>query len=271
MSATNARPLEGKRVVVTRAPEQSRRLARALEDFGAQIVYLPAIEFAEPEDFAPLDRAIESLERFHWIVFTSANAVRFFARRAQTLGRRISGDGAARPKVAAVGSATAEAAKIAGLTVDCTARRATGAELAAELGNRVRGQRVLLPASDRAREELPRALAAAGAEVVAAVAYRTIVTAADDSSLELLRRGAADVVTFASPSAFLSLAEQLGREALGKFVLAAIGPTTARAIRAAGLPVAIEARESGTAGLAKAIAEYFACPAERDAEGAKRK
>jgi uroporphyrinogen-III synthase len=269
--AINAKPLEGKYVVVTRAPEQAAGLARALEALGARVVFLPAIEFAEPADLAPLDRAIEALEGFDWVFLTSANAARFFARRTHTLGCGLSANTAPRPKVAAIGRATAEAAEAAGLPVDSIARRSTGEELARELREQLRGRRVLLPTSDRARDELPRALAAAGAEVVQAVAYGTVARPADDSALEPLRRGAVDIVTFASPSAFLSLAEQLGLETVGKLTLAAIGPTTARAIRAAGLAVAIEARESSSAGLAEAIAEHFTCPAERGAEGAKRK
>jgi uroporphyrinogen-III synthase len=271
-NGTSSKPLEGKRVVVTRAPEQSAALARALGALGASVVFLPAIEFAEPEDFAPLDRAIRSLERFDWLVFTSGNAVRFFARRARTLGREFSGTGGQHPKVAAIGRATAEAARGAWLPVDYTAHRSTGDELARELRDQVRGGRVLLPVSDRARDELPRALAAVGAEVVQAIAYRTVSAAADDAALELLRGGEVDVVTFASPSAFLSLAEQVGLETLGKLTLAAIGPTTAQAIRAAGLAAAIEAREASSTGLAEAIAHYFICPDEerRDAEAAEK-
>jgi uroporphyrinogen-III synthase len=283
--ATDAKPLEGKRVVVTRASEQSAGLARALEALGAEVIFLPAIQFAEPEDSAALDRAIASLERFDWLVFTSGNAVRFFARRAAALGASLSAPAArlgGRPKVAVVGEATAQAARAAGFSVEYVARRATASDLARELRDAVRRRRarlgrVLVPSSDRAADDFPRALAEAGAEVACPVAYRTLAAPADTAVLETLRRGEADVVSFASPSAFTGLASQLGEQALARCVLAAIGPTTARAIRDAGLPVAIEARTSTAAGLAEAIAAYFTASAvapraagAADPEGAKR-
>jgi uroporphyrinogen-III synthase len=269
----SGKPLEGKRVVVTRAPEQSAGFARELESLGAEVIFLPAIQFAEPEDYAALDQAIGSLARFDWLIFTSGNAVRFFARRAAALGARLSAPGL---KVAAVGGATAEAARAAGFSVDHVARRATGSDLARELRDAVEGRRVLVPSSDRASDAFARALVEAGAEVARPIAYRTLAAPADAPALETLRRGEADAVTFASPSAFAGVARHLGREALGGFALAAIGPTTARAIRAAGLPVAVEARESTAAGLAEAIAAYFTgsaatrAVAAADPEGANR-
>jgi len=278
--ATSAKPLEGKRVVVTRAPEQAGALARELEALGAQVVFLPAIQFADPLDFAALDGAIETLEKFDWLIFTSQNAVRFFARRAAALGKNVSAAAAGpagRTRIAVIGQATARAARSAGFAIDYAATRSTGNDLASELSEAVRSRRVLVPASDRAGEELPGVLARAGAEVVRVVAYRTVAAPAADSALETLRRGEVDVVSFASPSAFIALAGQLGREALARLVLAAIGPTTARAIRAAGLPVAIEARKSNSAGLAEAIADYFSASAapsrfagSTDAQGAEK-
>jgi uroporphyrinogen-III synthase len=272
----SAKPLEGKRVVVTRAPEQAAGLARALEDLGAEVIFLPAIQFAEPEDYAALDQAIASLAQVDWLIFTSGNAVRFFARRAAALGAGLS-PAAPGLKVAVVGGATAEAARAAGFSVDYVARRATGSDLARELGGAVKGRRVLVPSSDRASDDFARALAEAGAEVARPIAYRTLAGPADAPVLETLRRGEADAVTFASPSAFAGVARQLGARALARFALAAIGPTTAQAIRDAGLTVAVEARESTAAGLAEAIAAYFtasaAAPrpvAAADAEGANR-
>lgn len=262
MADTKHKPLAGKRVVITRAPEQAQELVRRLEDLGAEILLLPAVSFGVPDDTAQLDAALCQLDQFHWILFTSRNAVGFFAQRCRALGINAAAWQSPEARVGVVGSATAEAAREEGLRVDHIAKQFRGEALATELRDSLTGCRVLLPRSDRAGEELPSALHAAGAEVVEVIAYRTAKPERSDAGvIERVRRGEADVVAFASPSAFHHFAEEIGIEALaglGRRVrFAAIGTTTARAIREAGVPVEIEATESTSAGLAAAIASYY--------------
>ena len=126
-----ARPLEGKRVVVTRAVEQARDLMARLENMGATVLLFPAVSFSEPSDTAELDRAIRSLAEFDWILFTSANAVRFFAGRCRKLGVEPSQEG--NYLCAAVGPATASAVAAEGFSVDHVAQEFLGAALAREL------------------------------------------------------------------------------------------------------------------------------------------
>ena len=121
---------------------------------------------------------------------------------------------------------------------------------------------MLLPRSDRAGTDLPAALRALGAEVSDLVAYQTAAPETyDRTTAETIRRGEVDVITLMSPSAFHHLAEQISVENLSqatqRVALAAIGPITSAAIREAGLPVAIEAREATTAALVAAIVEHF--------------
>ncbi len=269
MATTKPTPLAGKRIVVTRAPEQAGELIRQLSELGAEVLHLPAVTFSDPPDPAPLDKAIQSLRSFHWVLFTSQNALTFFVKRCKLLGANLQGDlrpsGAVHPvspMIAAVGPATAEAARKEGLRVDFVASRFRGAALAAELGGRLGGRRVLLPRSDRASPELPEALVAQGAEVVHVVAYHTGAPESFDRSLaEAIGRGEVDVLTFLSPSAFHHVLEEIGLETLrsltDRVALAAIGPVTAAAIREAGLPVEIEAGESTAAAVVSAITHYF--------------
>ena len=266
MAAPNATPLAGRRVVVTRAPEQAGELIRVLEQLGAQVLLLPAVAFSDPAGPAPLDQAIASFAQFDWLLFTSRNAVHFFAKRCRALGApqagKLGGESASGPRVAAVGPATAEAAAQEGFRVDYVAREFRGAALAAELAPRLKGKRVLLPRSDRAGADLPAALRANGAEVMDVVAYQTTAPEGFHSGVvEAIRRGEVDVITLMSPSAFHHLAEQVGaenlREVTRRVALAAIGPVTSAAICEAGLPVAIEARESTGAALVAAIADYI--------------
>ena len=100
------------------------------------------------------------------------------------------------------------------------------------------------------------------ANVTEVIAYRTVAPAAlDPAVLARIRGGETDAVVFASPSAFHNLTGILGAGDMKKLSesaqFAAIGPTTAAAMRAAGVRVEIEAEESSAAGLADAIAKYF--------------
>ncbi len=266
------KPLAGKRVVVTRAAEQAGELVRALEENGAEVLLLPSVSFAEAEDKHPLDAAIHSLYRFDWLLLTSQNAVRFFSARCHALGIEPSALVGALPRVAAVGPATADSARKAGFNVKFVASRNTGEGLAAELRDDLLGKKVLLPRSDHASNDLPAALSRAGADVTEVIAYRTVaLRPAESGALEEVRQGRADVVTFASPSAFHAFASQVGADVLrplaGRMTFAAIGPVTARAIREAGFTAEIEAGESTAAGLVEAIISW--CSPGRASPGAQ--
>jgi len=246
--------------VVTRAPEQAGDLARLLAERGAEVVLCPLVAFERPADCSALDAALLRLTTFDWLLFTSQNAVRFFEERRRELQAALQWG---RPRVAAVGPATAKAARDLGYGVEYVSQEATGEALSRELQAELVGRSVLLPRSDRAREELPRTLEAAGARVTEVVAYHTVPAPADaESALEQIRAGKVDVVTLASPSAFEHLSEQIGAGTLaalagrGRLSLAAIGPVTAAAIRQAGLPVAVVPSKPGAGALVEALAAH---------------
>jgi uroporphyrinogen III methyltransferase/synthase len=269
-------PLAGRRVVVTRAPEQVGELIGALERLGAEVLLLPTVEFAPPEDFSALDDAIARFAVFDWILFTSRNAVRFFARRLrEKVEQRRTSELLARCRAAAVGPATAEAATKEGFRVDYVAENHSGEGLARELAGSVRGRRVLLPRSERADDRLPAALREAGAEVSEVVAYRTTAPKSlDPHALESVRGGEVDAVIFASPSAFHNLCGWIPANELAELSqrveFAAIGPTTARALREAGAQVAIEAPDASASALAEAIASYYQRQPKKQPAAARR-
>jgi uroporphyrinogen-III synthase len=254
------RPLEGKRVVVTRSVEQARDLMARLENMGATVLLFPAVSFSEPSDTAELDRAIRSLVAFDWILFTSANAARFFAARCRKLGVEPSQEG--NYLCAAVGPATASAVAAEGFSVDYVAQEFLGASLAQELSASLGGKKILLPRSERAKPDLPHALRAVGAEVTEVVAYHTGgVGVIDPGVMRAIREAQVDVISFFSPSAIENMRADLGEEVLSRLgaraALAAVGPVTAAALRSAGLPVAIEAPFATAESMAAAIANYF--------------
>ncbi len=272
MDTANGKPLAGKRIVVTRAPEQAGDFICALEDRGAEVLLLPAVTFEDPSDTAPLDQAIAAFEKFDWVIFTSQNSVHFFLKRSQVLGRKPDqAPSGRRPLIAAVGPMTATVAREQGFCVDFIAAESNSYGLAEELGPHIGGRKVLLPRSDRAAADLPEALRGAGAAVTDVVAYQTCAPEmAGGDVIGAIRRGDVDVVTFFSPSAVRHLADEVGwvdlRNATDRVVLATIGPTTARALNEMRLPVQIEAREASADSLVVAICEYYL---QRNASGAK--
>ena len=254
-------PLAGKRVVVTRAEDQASELVGALEALGAEVLQMPTVSFAPPKDSTELDAALRNKKDVDWILFTSQNAVRFLFLRACEL-THVQPVQPPRPKIAAVGWATAQAAKNLDLRVDYVARTQTGESLAAELRDQLAGKSVLLPRSDRVDDRLPEALREAGARVKEVVAYRTLPPESlDPEILDALRNAEVAAIVFASPSAYHNLEAFIPPaelKALSERVqFATIGSTTTRAIREAGARVAIEANDSSAAGLADAIAKYF--------------
>jgi uroporphyrinogen-III synthase len=256
------KPLAGKRVVLTRAPEQAAELAGRLHAMGAEVLLMPTVAFAPPENTSAVDAAIEQLDQFDWILLTSMNVVRFFIWRMQSKD----GFSALRStKVGAVGPGTAILSQSEGLDVDYVAKKGTGESLAKELAESIDGCRILLPRSDRADDRLPALLREAGADVTEVIAYRTVKPETlDPEVLGRLRHAEVDAIVFASPSAFNHLCDAVPAEELAKLServqFAAIGPTTTKALEAAGVRVAIQAKEASPESLADAIAKRFEGP-----------
>jgi uroporphyrinogen III methyltransferase/synthase len=265
--------LAGKRIVITRAAAQSEALARELSARGALPVVLPLVSFAEPEDFAPLDRAIAEMQQFDWLILTSAQAVRAIARRATDLRKPLARMDS-QLRVACVGPVTAEAARDAKLPVEYVAVTHNGVGLANELRANLQGAQVLLPHSDRANPDLPEALRRYGAHVTEVIAYRTVrPTESDQASLRKVAAGQADAILFFSPSAVQHFAELAGidrlRQLQDQLAVTAVGPVTAKALREAGVERIVTASETTAASVIDALGKYFAA-AKAAPAGAKR-
>jgi uroporphyrinogen III methyltransferase / synthase len=257
------KPLQSKRVVVTRAPEQARELCEALRVLGAEVLLMPTVSFAAAEDTAPVDAAIRRMGEFDWLVFTSQNAVRFFSQRAAAVGVGGGGFGSARLSVAAVGPATSGAAAEAGFRVTYLAKNPSGEALASELTRFVGGKTVLLPRSNRGDDRFLRGLREAGAKVTDVTAYRTLPPGeVNAEALARVRNGEVDAVLFASPSAFHNLCDAIPAAELAqlssKVNFAAIGATTAKALRDAGVRVAIQPAQASAILLADALGKFYA-------------
>jgi len=264
----DARPLFGKRVLVTRPREQAAELVERLEAAGAEAIEAPMIEIQPPEDFGPLDAACAAVDHFDWIVFASANAVDVFLDRLLRTAHDIRALG--RVKLCAVGSGTAERLAGRGLKVDLLPSefRAEGVLAALAAAGAIRGQKYLLPHADIGREILADELRKHGGEVTEVIAYRTVVAepdgmAANDAPdvYRLLLERRIDVVTFTSGSAVRNFVKVVGAEPaadlLGTIAVAAIGPVTADVAAQCNIKATIVPAQATTASMVEAIVAHF--------------
>lgn len=255
-------PLAGKRIVITRAAAPSEALARELSARGAFPVVRPLVSFSEPEDSAPLDRAIAEIGQFDWLLLTSAQAVRALVQRTADLQQPLMRTGS-QLCVACVGPVTADAARNANLPVEYVAVTHHGVALANELGSKVQGAKVLLPRSDRANPDLPAALKRYGAEVTEIIAYRTLRSGeANVDELKRIVDGHADAILFFSPSAVQHFAELVGAEKLrairDTLAITAVGSVTSKALRDAGVQRVVVAADTTAAAVVEALERHFA-------------
>lgn len=248
--------LAGKRVLVSRPRSQAETMVRRLRDLGAVPVIFPVIETAPVEDGSRLDRAIADLGAYHWIIFTSANGVSAFWERLEGLG--LDARALAGLRVAAIGPATARALQERGIQPGFVPAEHVAEAILPGLGD-VRGQRILLPRAEIARQALTSALEAQGALPDEIAAYRTLPARPDPESLAELEQGI-DVATFTSSSTVLSFINMLGdraRTLLAGALVACIGPITAETAREHGLNVGLIAETYTAEGLVAALEKHF--------------
>ena len=232
-----ALPLNNKRIVLTRAAEQSAVLAARLRELDAIPLICPAIEFTAPHNTVPLDTALRRLAQYDWALFTSANAVRFTLERLRDL--KLGPAELAQAQIAAVGPSTARALEVEGLHAQLVAHEHSAEGLLAALVGISEppaaefamfqgaaqskhadhlitsfadppARRFLLPTSDLARELLADELRMRGAQVDQVVAYRTIPGPGAALLAPILRAGSVDATIFSSPSAVHFLLAGLG-------------------------------------------------------------
>jgi len=246
-----ARPLFGKRVVVTRPRHQAGALFDRLADLGATVLVQPAIEIGPPADWAPMDCALADLDRYDWVVFSSANGARFFLDRLWHGGgdaRRLG-----RIKLAAIGPGTAEELLSDRLRADLVPAEYRAEALAGALAAEAPGKRFLLVRASRGREVLAEQLAAAGARVEQVVAYRsTDVERPDPEVAAALAGGRIDWITVTSSAIAQALVRLFG-ETLRRTRLASISPVTSETLARLGFAVTAEATHYTMDGLVDAI------------------
>ena len=252
------RPLFGKRIVLTRSRGQMAKFSQKLSELGADVLEIPAVKGADPDNKQNFIDALLALNSYDWLVFTSVNGVatffEFFFRRFHDL-RDIGG-----AKIAAVGPATAAKLRALHLQVDLMPDEFVGRKIAEEFAEHgsIENSKICLLRAENANRELPDALEEMGAIVDDIGLYKTVAETEDFFGVakNFLAHGA-DWVTFTSGSTveFFHARFDLPRlmKQFPQMKIASIGPETSKAIRTLKLEPAIETKEHTMDGLTKEL------------------
>lgn len=263
------KPMFGHRILVTREHMEG---FGELEELGAELVLFSTVEIVPPVSWDELDSCIEKIDSYDWVIFTSANGVKYFFSRLFEKGvdiRELKGI-----RICAIGTKTAARIRKFGLKVDLIPEefRAEGlieaftkesrrqqaegrsresaknippsaSNLKPRTSNRLDGVRFLLPRAEVAREIFPEKIRELGGVIDVPVTYRAVKPEYHGKRLRrFLKEGRVTIATFTSAATFDNFREIMGEDAdelLGKVAIAVIGPVTAKAVEKAGLKVEI--------------------------------
>lgn len=254
----NGKSLSGKKVVITRPQSQSKSFITALKAQGAEPLCFPMIETKLTSDLNDLDKAIENIESYDWLVFTSINGVKYFLDRLGQLSFDV-GD-LKNLKICTVGPKTSAALNKRGIDVDLVPKDYVAEGLLVEFGE-VKGKKFLLPRAKEAREILPDTIRAEGGIIDVVTTYETVKPKGVGDIKQEIEKEEIDFITFTSSSTvtnFLSLFDESEIEKVrNKFKVAVIGPVTKKTAISAGLTVDVMAEEYTIDGLVLAIEKYY--------------
>lgn len=264
--ATANRPLANQTILVTRAASQSRQFTELLAAEGASVIEMPTLEIGPPSSWRDLDRAIDRIDDFDWLIFTSTNAVDSFFERLEV----VTGERAfySNIKIAVVGEKTAQRLLRLGIQPDFVPPNFIADSLVSHFPEPLGGLRVLFPRVESGgREVLVKEFTSMGAKVREVAAYESrCPEAIAPQALRALQTGRVDIVTFASSKTvrhFCQLLQQVQddwQDWLTGVAIAAIGPQTSEACQSLLGRVDVEAAEYTLNGLTQALVQFALAP-----------
>lgn len=255
------KPLFKKQIIVTRALDQASDFSDLLEKEGACPIQFPTIETVPPDSWEALDRAIQNIEMYDWLIFTSANGVKCFLERIKENRkdvRCLKGI-----KLCAIGPKTAEVLERLGIRIDFVPPEYKAEAIIEGLGtNEIKGKKVLIPRAAVAREVLPEELIKLGASVDVVEAYKTIQPQGKtDEMREMLENKEIDVITFTSSSTVTNFINMFNKEEISGLVngvaIACIGPITAETAEKNGLKASIIPENYTIEAFTDAIVDFY--------------
>ncbi|MBF0570103.1 MAG: uroporphyrinogen-III C-methyltransferase [Candidatus Omnitrophica bacterium] len=255
------RPLQGKRILVTRPEHQAAELIGILKGHGAEVTAVPLIKIVPVTDTPKIRLKLRNLSHYDWLVFTSVNGVDLFL---QALRRNKIRPGVLKArKFAAIGRKTADALEKAGIPVALVPKDFVQESLADELIAKVqKDERLFLVNAEGSRPFLEQKLISAGINVDTVGLYKSAPVVENHARVrEMFARRKVDAVMLTSSSCVDSFVDVFGRARLKErtknVTIALIGPISAATAHHAGLPVTVESREFTVEGLANALIQYY--------------
>ena len=256
----DTKPLFGKGVVITRPERQADDLARLLAVQGANPIAFPTISIVPPAEWSELDKALDELESYNWLIFTSANGVHFFFQRLREKGRDVRDLKGI--KICCIGPATAGQIESRGISVDLVPDEFIAEGILKSFATMdLQGQKILIPRAAKARDILPEDLRKQGAVVDVAITYQTVNSGRKrEELLVAIDAGDVDVITFTSSSTVTNYVEIMGADYVlpPHIKISCIGPVTAATAKKAGFAIDITQDEYTMDGLVHSLIEYFA-------------
>ncbi len=254
----DTKPLFGRGVVITRPERQADDLARLLAAQGASPIAFPTISIVPPKDWNELDRALDHLESYHWLIFTSANGVNFFFKRLREKSRDIRDLQGI--KICCIGPATARQIEDRGIKVDLVPQEFIAEGILKSFASLdLSGKKILVPRAAVARDILPEGLKKQGATVDVVTTYQTVKSGRKKEELmKLIDAGEVDIITFTSSSTVNNFMEIMGAEYVlpSSIQIACIGPVTAATAKKAGFPIDISREEYTMEGLVQSLINH---------------
>ena len=254
--------LQGKTILVTRQQEQSAEFVAEIEHCGGRALVVPMVQITDPDSWEECDRALDHIQLYQVLVFTSINGVDGFFRRCGE--RYVPPERLHALDIIAVGRKTKEDIERRGYGVHMIPETFSAHSLTSTVQRSdVAGKRILAPRGNLGRDEVQVGLENLGAMVDSIAVYKNVKPQGEGGRhlWDSIRHKEIDVLTFASPSAVVNFtafvpASQL--RSLGwKVPIAVIGPTTRDAALRRGYEVAVMGKEATVKGLVRAIIEYF--------------
>lgn len=254
---TDRLSLFGKTIVVTRREEQAKEFSNLLEQYGASVILFPAVEIVDPPSWNECDAAIEHLNNYFGIIFTSRNAVNYFFKRIEHLGRK---ENVKHCLLYAVGEKTQDTIAEFGFLTEQLPEHFSAEELAKSLvKNPVKGKKFLFPKGNLARNEIVSILTQNGAIVNDVVVYQTQEPEINNKRRDhiVMIKDCADMITFFSPSSVVHFLRSVPIDDIRKKSIAVFGRTTSDAAEQAGLPIAVKAPHSNINSFVDSIQKFY--------------
>lgn len=254
MESTLKRPLSGVKTGITGTPAFTGKLEALLKEQGAEVEKIAVMDVISHADSLPVQECLKNLEDYTWIAFTSANGVRIFLKALLDSGRDYRSLG--HVKLAAVGKGTDRELRVHGLRADYIPKRYCTEDLAHGLTEQLKPEdHLLIPRAVRGSEDLTKILEQSGISYDDVPLYDVTGLGLEGTALaETLKT--LDYLTFASASGvecFLANLPEEDRGVLKEITLVSIGDATAKALKEAGCPADLTAREFSIPGMAKCI------------------